>query len=70
MSAEYDEAHALAVAAMDRAFGRGLNEAHALLRTNAVAKRIYDCAIIALIEQKVGPAPLDLDALASRLRGS
>ncbi|TGT90881.1 MULTISPECIES: hypothetical protein [unclassified Mesorhizobium] len=41
-----------AVAAMDRAFGLGAEEAHAILRTDAEAKRIYDCALQALMEQQ------------------
>ncbi|XHE14386.1 hypothetical protein PCC82_06530 [Agrobacterium deltaense] len=40
-----------AVKAMDDAFGIGVSEAHDLLRENAGAKRIYDCAISALSAQ-------------------
>lgn len=39
---------ATAIAAMERAFGTGAKEADDLLRENSGAKRIYDCAIIAL----------------------
>ncbi|RVT75646.1 hypothetical protein EM858_14460 [Agrobacterium sp. CNPSo 2736] len=42
---------AAAVGAMDRAFGMSAAEAHDLLRVNAGAKRIYDCAISALSAQ-------------------
>ena len=37
-----------AARAMDEAFGMGINEAHDILRENAGAKRIYDCAMIAI----------------------
>lgn len=33
---------------MDEAFGLGRDQAHQLIRTNAGAKRVYDCAINAI----------------------
>ncbi|WOF44292.1 hypothetical protein KNJ79_05015 [Sphingopyxis indica] len=37
---------------LDKAFGIGVEEAHHILRRNAEAKRIYDCALHALAEQE------------------
>lgn len=54
----------LAVKALDAAFGLGVSEAHELLRENAGAKRIYDCAISALCSQMQDAPerkPLDLN---------
>ncbi|RWE37422.1 hypothetical protein [Mesorhizobium sp.] len=39
-----------AIAAMDMTFGHGREAAYQVLRSNAEAKRIYDCAIVALVE--------------------
>jgi hypothetical protein len=43
-----DEALTLAHAAMERAMGKGADEAHRAMTNNPAAKRIYDCAIQAL----------------------
>lgn len=40
----------LAVAAMEKTFGTGKETAYLVLRSNAEAKRIYDCAIEALVQ--------------------
>lgn len=49
-----DKTHAVAFAAarasMDRAFGIGVEQAHEILRMDAGAKRIYDCALQALCQ--------------------
>lgn len=37
---------------LDKAFGIGIEEAHLILRSRAEAKRIYDCALQALVEQE------------------
>src|SRR3546814_9236156 len=37
---------------LDKAFGIGVKDAHAILRVNAEAKRIYDCAVQALVGQE------------------
>ncbi|PWJ93549.1 hypothetical protein C8D77_101228 [Mesorhizobium loti] len=47
-----NEVRASAVAAMDKAFGIGVTEAHRAIRTEASARRIYDCAIAALAEER------------------
>lgn len=59
MSSE-NEAYILAVQAMEKTFGRGAEVAHTVLRSNAEAKRIYDCALVALVDmQKASdPAPI------------
>jgi hypothetical protein len=43
-------ARAEAAAKLDAAFGMGVEQAHAFLRESVVGKRIYDCAIMALID--------------------
>lgn len=55
------EVRASAVAAMDRAFGLGVAEAHKAILTEPVARRIYESALNALVEQAIslGTAPRD-----------
>ena len=44
---------------MDKHFGLGIKEAHDFLRTNVIAKRMYDCAINALTELLSKSSDLD-----------
>lgn len=52
MDESNDTAYHLAIAAMDKAFGRGVEEAHKAILTDPATRRIYDCAIRALMEQR------------------
>ncbi|RWF33757.1 hypothetical protein [Mesorhizobium sp.] len=58
-----------AVAEMDKAFGRGADIAHQILRRNAEAKRIYDCAIAALMGLREADQsyPLEFDPIRGHI---
>lgn len=49
-----DQAYIHAHATMDRHFGLGVEQAHEILRRSPEAKRIYDCAVNALVEAQQG----------------
>ncbi|MDX8513503.1 hypothetical protein [Mesorhizobium captivum] len=58
----------IAAAAMERAFGIGVDEARKLLETDSVAKRIYDCAILAIVDQIERDAKIADDTAALHWR--
>lgn len=57
-----------AIGAMDVTFGHGREAAYQVLRSNAEAKRIYDCAIVALVETQKTSYPDAVQPYAAAIR--